>query len=143
MLTGLGVALLATLAQASGSWVATAPPVQVVMPDRPVQSADMMPPTAELAQGQVMGRVSWQFQPPAGSEVNAWLCHTGGCVALSGPRGYTEALTGIAADSVLYFQFALQDRQQRAMTLRGLQVIVNHHGSTLNPTRPVERIRTL
>ncbi|WP_197030822.1 flagellar protein FlhE [Halomonas sp. BC04] len=124
---GLGGVLVATLAQASGSWVASAPAVQVVMSDRQAQSADMVPPTAELARDQVMGRVSWQFQPPPGAEVNARLCHAGGCVALTGPRGHTEAFAGIPADSALYFQFSLQDRGQRAMTLQGLQVIVNHH----------------
>ncbi|RCV90882.1 flagellar protein FlhE [Billgrantia montanilacus] len=144
LVTGLGCALLASQAQASGSWVATAPSVQVVMPDRPVQSADLAPPTAGLAIGQVVGRVSWQFTPPAGGEVDARLCHVGGCVVLAGPRGHTEALAGIPADSVLYFQFALQDSRQRAMTLQGLQVIVNHHpGPSLNQARPVERIRTL
>lgn len=124
---GLGGALSTTQVLASGSWVASAPAVHVIMPDRPIQSADLVPPTAELAQDQIMGRVSWQFQPPAGGEVNARLCHAGGCVALSGPRGHTEAFAGIPADSALYFQFALQDRRQRAMTLQGLQVIVNHH----------------
>lgn len=163
MVLGLGGGLLATLAQASGSWVASAPAVQVVMPDRPVQSANMVPPTAELTRNQVMGRVSWQFQPPAGGEVNARLCHAGGCVVLAGPRGHTEALAGIPADTALYFQFTLQDSRQRAMTLQGLQVIVNHHDdgrssarqddhgrwgagpcdTTLKQARPVERIRTL
>ncbi|WP_231613662.1 flagellar protein FlhE [Halomonas sp. BC04] len=127
LVLGLGGMLMATLVQASGSWVASAPAVQVVMSDRQVQSADMAPPTVALARDQVMGRVSWQFQPPPGVEVNARLCHAGGCVALAGPRGHTEAFAGIPADSALYFQFALQDRGQRAMTLQGLQVIVNHH----------------
>ncbi|AMD01807.1 flagellar protein FlhE [Halomonas chromatireducens] len=127
LLLGLGGTLIASLAQASGSWVASAPAVQVVMSERQVQSADMVPPTAELARNQVMGRVSWQFQTSSGAEVNARLCHAGGCVTLAGPRGHTEAFAGIPADSALYFQFALRERGQRAMTLQGLQVIVNHH----------------
>lgn len=118
--------LWAGLAQASGSWVATAPAVQVVMAERPAVSAALLPPSPELARGQVMGRVVWQFQPPAGNQVNAWLCHPGDCIRLHGPRGQTEALAGVPADTPLNFQFSLQDRGQRAVTLQGLQVIVNH-----------------
>ncbi|MCC5882598.1 MAG: flagellar protein FlhE [Halomonas sp.] len=117
----------AGLAQAAGSWVATAPAVQVVMSERPAMSAVLLPPSPELAQGQVMGRVNWQYQPLAGREVYAWLCHMGGCVPLPGSRGQTEALAGMPADTPLYFQFSLQERGQRAATLQGLQVIVNHH----------------
>lgn len=114
------------LAQAAGSWVATAPALKVVMADRPMSSAALRPPSPELVQGQVMGRVVWQFQPSAGSEVNAWLCHPGACVRLSGPRGQTEALAGLPAGTPLHFKFSLQERRQRGATLQGLQVIVNH-----------------
>ncbi|MCE8026700.1 flagellar protein FlhE [Billgrantia aerodenitrificans] len=118
--------LWAGMAQAAGSWVATAPAVHVVMAERPAMSAALLPPSPELAHGQVMGRVVWQFQPPAGREVNAWLCHPGACIRLPGPRGQTEALAGVPADTPLNFQFSLQERGQRAATLQGLQVIVNH-----------------
>ncbi len=118
--------LWAGLAQAAGSWVATAPAVQVVMAERPAMSAALLPPSPELARGQVMGRVVWQFESPAGREVNAWLCHPGDCIRLPGPRGQTEALAGVPADTPLNFQFSLQERGQRAVTLQGLQVIVNH-----------------
>jgi flagellar protein FlhE len=120
------VGMWAGLAQAAGSWVAMAPALQVVMADRPMSSAALLPPSPELARGQVIGRVGWQYQPSAGSEVDAWLCHPGDCVRLPGPRGQTEALAGVPADTPLYFQFSLQDRRQRAATLQGLQVIVNH-----------------
>lgn len=113
-------------AQAGGSWVATAPSLRVVMVDRTSSSAPLLPPSPELAHGQVMGRIGWQFQPSAGSEVNAWLCHPEDCVRLPGVRGQTEAMAGMPADTPLHFQFSLQDRRQRAATLRGLQVIVNH-----------------
>ncbi|WP_111415337.1 flagellar protein FlhE [Billgrantia lactosivorans] len=116
----------AGIALASGSWVATAPSLRVVSADRPLASAALLPPSPELASGQVMGRVGWQYQPPAGSEVDAWLCHPGSCTPLSGPRGQTEAMAGLPADTPLHFQFSLQDRRQRAATLQGLQVIVNH-----------------
>ncbi|MEQ4541558.1 MAG: flagellar protein FlhE [Billgrantia sp.] len=118
--------LWAGLAQAAGSWVATAPAVQVVMVERPAMSAALQPPSPEVARGQVMSRVAWQFQAPAGREVNAWLCHPGDCIRLPGPRGQTEALAGVPADTPLNFQFSLQERGQRAVTLQGLQVIVNH-----------------
>jgi flagellar protein FlhE len=114
------------LAQAAGSWVATAPAVLVAMADRPTSSALMKPPSPEFAQGQVMGRVGWQYQQPAGNEVDAWLCHPGGCIPLRGARGQTDALAGLPADAPLHFQFSLQDRRQRSATLQGLQVIVNH-----------------
>lgn len=113
-------------AYASGSWVATAPSLPVVTADRPMSSAVLLPPSPELASGQVMGRVGWQFQPPAGSVVNAWLCHPGGCTRLPASRGQTDDLAGLPADTPLHFQFSLQDRRQRAATLQGLQVIVNH-----------------
>ncbi|MCE8022149.1 flagellar FlhE [Halomonas sp. MCCC 1A11036] len=120
------------MAQAAGSWVATAPALTVVMVERPMSSAAMLPPTPELARGQVMGRVGWQYQAPVGGEVNAWLCHPGNCVRLPGPRGQTAAMAGLPADTPLHFQFSLQDRRQRATTLQGLQVIVNHE----HPQRP-------
>lgn len=114
------------IVHAAGSWVASAPSLTVVMVDRPLSSAALLPPSPDLAQGQVMGRVGWQYQPPVGSEVNAWLCHPGDCVRLPGPRGHTDRMVGLPADTPLYFQFSLQDRRQRAVTLQGLQVIVNH-----------------
>ncbi|UYG02051.1 flagellar protein FlhE [Halomonas sp. LR3S48] len=124
-----GVALCAVwmgIAHAAGSWVASAPSLLVTMDDRPSSSAALLPPSPELARGQVMRRVGWQYQPPAGSEVNAWLCHPGGCIPLPGPRGQTDVMAGLPADTPLYFQFSLQDRRQRATTLQGLQVIVDH-----------------
>lgn len=114
------------IAQAAGSWAASAPSLRVALVDRPQSSAALLPPSPELARGQVMGRVGWQYQPSAGSEVNAWLCHPGECVRLPGPRGQTDVMAGLPADTPLYFQFSLQDRRQRAATLQGLQVIVNH-----------------
>ncbi|MCE8014877.1 flagellar FlhE [Halomonas sp. MCCC 1A17488] len=113
-------------AQASGSWVASAPSLLVATADRPMASAALLPPSPELASGQVMGRVGWHYQPPVGIAVNAWLCHPGSCLRLPGPRGQTDGLAGLPADTPLYFQFSLQDRRQRAATLQGLQVIVNH-----------------
>ncbi|WP_165789495.1 flagellar protein FlhE [Billgrantia endophytica] len=117
---------MSSLALAAGSWVATAPSVQVAMVDRPTRSALLVPPSPELARGQAIGQVSWRFQPPTGGEVDAWLCHVAGCVPLPGPRGQTAALKGMPADSPLHFQFTLRGHGQRVMTLQGLQVIVNH-----------------
>lgn len=129
---GAGACLLTTMAHGAGSWVATAPALQAALVERPVASAPLAPPDPALARGQMMGQVSWQFQPPSGVEVNAALCHLGGCVRLPAPRGHTEALAGLPADTPLYFEFSLLDRRQRVVTLQGLQVIVNHaHDETL------------
>lgn len=118
--------LATTTALAAGSWVATAPAVHVSMVDRPARSADLIAPAPELAHGQQIGRLSWQYRLPPGEDVQAWLCHPGRCVSLPGQRGQTEALAGLPADAPLHFRFALLDRRQRAITLQGLQVIVNH-----------------
>ncbi|MCG6656198.1 flagellar FlhE [Halomonas campisalis] len=140
---GLGLALSAVLlvaqVQAAGSWVATAPSVRVAMVDRPAHSAPLTTSSPALAQGQWIGRVSWQYRLPPGGEVQAWLCHPGHCVALSGPRGQTEALAGLPADAPLHFRFALRDQRQRALTLQGLQVIVNHEPPDMNRTTPPGR----
>ena len=135
----LGAALLALPAHAAGSWVATAPSVRVAMVERPVHSAPLASASPTLAQGQRIGRVSWQYRLPPGGEVQAWLCHPGRCVALSGSRGQTEALAGLPADSPLHFRFALRDQRQGAVTLQGLQVIVNHAQPDMNRRTPPER----
>ncbi len=123
---GAGACLLATMAHGAGSWVATAPALKAALVERPVASAPLSPPNPGLARGQVMRQVSWQYRPPAGVEVNASLCHSGGCVRLPAPRGHTVALAGLPADTPLYFEFSLRDRHPRIVTLQGLQVIVNH-----------------
>lgn len=112
--------------QAAGSWVATAPAVQVAMAGRQVASAALQPPSPALAQGQVIRRVGWQYQPPPGAAVDAWLCHQDDCLRLPGARGHSDAMAGLPADGALHFRFSLQDTRQRSATLQGLQVIVDH-----------------
>lgn len=123
-----GGCLWAVAALGAGSWVASAPAVTVAMAGRSVSSAELAPPAPELARGQRIGRVSWQYRAPSGVAVEAWLCHGGQCVELPGPRGWTEALAGRAAEMPLHFRFALGERRQRPVTLQGLRVIVNHDG---------------
>ncbi|WP_445157851.1 flagellar protein FlhE [Halomonas sp. E14] len=124
-LVGL-VAAQASSVQAAGSWVATAPAVQVAMADRQIASAALQPPSPALAQGQVIRRIGWQYQAPPGAAVDAWLCHPDTCMRLPGARGHSEALAGLPADAALHFHFSLQDARQRIATLQGLQVIVDH-----------------
>lgn len=120
------VGLPASSALAAGSWVATAPAVRAVSVQRPMLSEPMSPASPAFGQGQVIRQVGWRYQVPQGVAVNAWLCHPGACVALSGARGQTRALAGLPASTPLHFQFALGDRRQRSVMLQGLQVIVNH-----------------
>ena len=119
-------ALWTGVTQAAGSWVATTPAVHAVSVERAMASAPMTPAAPEFGQGQIVTQISWRYQPPAGVEVNAWLCHPGACIPLAGPRGQTRALAGLPATTPLHFQFTLQDRRQGSVTLQGLQVIVNH-----------------
>lgn len=124
----LAAPLWVSAVNAAGSWVASAPAITVAMAGRSVASDELAPPNPELARGQRIGRVSWQYRVPPGVAVDAWLCQGAQCVALPGPRGHTQALAGLEAQVPLHFRFALGDRRQRPVTLQGLQVIVNHDG---------------
>ncbi|WP_240454158.1 flagellar protein FlhE [Halomonas sp. NO4] len=123
------VGLWAATAVAAGSWVASAPAVTVAMAERTASSAPLISPAVELAGGQRIGSVSWQYRTPAGAPVRAWLCHAEECVRLAGPRGQTRALAGRAAQGPLHFRFALAEPRQRPVRVEGLQVIVNHQDS--------------
>lgn len=126
LLTGLGiVALWACMAQAAGSWIATAPAVRAVAADRAMASAHMLPGELELGRGQVVNQINWRYQSPTGVEVNAWLCHPAACVVLPGQRGQTREFAGLPAATPLFFKFALSEQRQPVL-VQGLQVIVNH-----------------
>ncbi|CBV44216.1 flagellar protein FlhE [Halomonas elongata] len=116
--------LVSGMAQAAGSWVERAPSLHVGLVDREAISAPLES-HGQSAAGRVIGDVRWRFQLPPGSTVAARLCHPGGCVPLSGQRGMTRALEGLAADVPLRFRFALK-AGQAPLSVEGLQVIVNY-----------------
>lgn len=110
---------------APGSWSTQIPGVMVAMSDRASASQDATPPSVANVQGALLGRVQWQFQLPAGEQLNAWLCHPEQCVALTSMRGSTTALAGRTAAAPLHFRFALRPGQ-RPVRVQGLQMIVNY-----------------
>ncbi|QIB64297.1 flagellar protein FlhE [Kineobactrum salinum] len=112
---------------APGSWAASAAPVTVAMAGRTYHSRALPPPRPELVAESVIGRVSWRFRVPAGRAVNVWLCSGEHCEAISGQRGSSEALAGHAAARPLQFRFALRPGEQRAVTVRELQLLVDYH----------------
>lgn len=109
---------------AAGSWMDREARLRVSLVDRETVGA---PLTAggQAATGRVIDEVRWRFRLPPGSAVTVRLCHPEGCVPLSGQRGMTRALAGLAADDPLRFRFALKAGQS-PLTVEGLQVIVNY-----------------
>ena len=121
-----GLWLFALNTQAStGSWSSQVPSVMVAMSDRTSSSQAITPPAGVPLRNAVLSRIQWRFESPPGTPVNAWLCHPERCVALSGMRGSTTALSGMLASAPLYFRFTLQPGQ-RPVRVQGLQVIVNY-----------------
>lgn len=118
-------ALISSAQAAPGSWNSQLPGLMVAMSDRSSASQQATPPSVANAQAGQIRRIQWQFQHPAGAQLNAWLCHPEQCVALTGMRGSTTALEGRAADAPLHFRFALLPGQ-RPVRVQGLQLIVNY-----------------
>jgi flagellar protein FlhE len=129
----LGGALLALAAlqvwapalAAAGSWVASAPSLQVVLAERESYSRPLRPPGDGVHAG-VIHSIVWRFEQPPGSALNARLCQAQHCMALPSARGQSRALAGLPADAALRFQFSLRPGQRRAVRVQGLQVIVNY-----------------
>jgi flagellar protein FlhE len=127
-----GAVLLAILLQAGpscaapGSWVATAAPVKVAAAGRVYRSGPLSPPRPELVADAQITRVSWRFRVHAGHPVSAWLCSGEYCEAVAAQRGSSEALAGHAAVRPLQFRFVLEPGEQRAVAVRGLQVLVDY-----------------
>ncbi|HDZ47926.1 hypothetical protein LCGC14_0150450 [marine sediment metagenome] len=117
--------LMSSVYAAPGSWSAQIPGLMVAMSDRASASQPVGPPEAANVQTGQLGRVQWQFQHPAGAQLNAWLCHPEQCVALTSMRGSTTALAGRTAAAPLHFRFALRPGQ-RPVRVQGLQMIVNY-----------------
>ncbi|SDK59062.1 flagellar protein FlhE [Billgrantia gudaonensis] len=122
----IAASLWMATAAAAGSWVASAPAVNVAMAEREASSETLAPPTPRLARGERIGSIRWRYRIDPGVRVSARLCHPVRCVVLPGPRGQTDALAGLDARGPLRFRFALAERGQGAARVEGLQVIVNH-----------------
>ncbi|WP_227368303.1 flagellar protein FlhE [Halomonas sp. M20] len=125
----LVVATLAPDAQAaSGSWVGSAPGVRVFTPGRPAQSAPITS-SSPLSSDTRIDSISWRFEPPPGqSSLEAWLCQSKRCFALSMARGTSRALSGLDANQALFFVFRLPHDAHaiKPFLVQGLQVIVNY-----------------
>lgn len=121
---GLVALVLPVLALAAGSWVATAPTMRVAMVDRESVSRSLSPPGASVA-GEITS-VVWRYRVPPGTALRGRLCHPGRCVPLVAPRGNSEGLAGLPANQPLRFHFALASGHPQAVTVQGLQVIVNY-----------------
>ncbi|MFO7649692.1 flagellar protein FlhE [Halomonas campaniensis] len=116
-------------AEAAGSWVATAPAVRAVMVEREVASAPLTAPAGPAAADTPAGRIDsvvWQYRTAPGQAVHARLCHADGCLPLPGGHGTSQALAGLPAGTPLHFRFSLAPGQRGAVTVQGLQVIVNY-----------------
>ncbi|TDX31026.1 flagellar protein FlhE [Modicisalibacter xianhensis] len=120
-LSGYGVA-------ASGSWVGTGQGVRLFTAERTVESKPLSS-SGDLARGAFIRQVHWQYRVPEGQPYpQAWLCASRECTRLSGARGTSRALAGLAADQPLHFRFRLPKGRQPARPFRveGLQVIVDY-----------------
>jgi len=126
-------------AEAAGSWVATAPAVRAVMVEREVASAPLTAPDTLAAAGspaagspaagtpaERIESVVWQYRTAPGQAVHARLCHADGCLPLPGGHGTSRALAGLPVGTPLHFRFSLAPEQRGAVTVQGLQVIVNY-----------------
>lgn len=122
---GLLIGVTGNAQATAGSWSAHIPGLMVAMSDRASASQTASPPAGANLQSGQLGRIQWQFQPPPGALLNAWLCHPEQCVALTGMRGSTTALAGQIANAPLHFRFALRPGQ-RPVRVQGLQMIVNY-----------------
>lgn len=116
--------LLSNIALAAGSWTDRVSRLRVNLVDREAVSPALAA-NGQAVTGHVIHNVRWKYRSPPGNAVTARLCHPGGCVPLSGQRGTTWGLSGLAADAPLRFRFALKTRQP-PLTVEGLQVIVNY-----------------
>lgn len=117
--------LLAGQALAAGSWVAEAPPLRLSLSDRDSRSAPLAPPPG-IAEGAEITRVRWRLEAPPGALPPLRLCQGSRCLPLSGARGVSEGLTGAAADRPLRLQGRLPPGRHAALTLGGIQVIVDY-----------------
>lgn len=109
---------------AAGSWVATAPALRVSMAERESLSAPLLPP-ASVRAGEIHS-VIWRFEAPPGATLKGRLCQADDCVAVATMRGRSRALAGLPATRPLRFHFSLDQPQQQAVVVRGIQLIVNY-----------------
>lgn len=120
----LSLPLIAEPAAAAGSWVATAPPLRVIMAERESRSAPLRPP-ASVSNGEIVSLV-WRFEAPPGADLRGRLCQAETCVEITRMRGHSRGLAGLPATQPLWFHFSLAPGQRQAVVVRGLQLIVNY-----------------
>lgn len=94
------------------------------MTERAAASSPMRPPPA--VQRGAIHDVRWHYRTAPGEAVVGWLCASERCIELAGPRGQTQGLSGVPATTPLHFRFALAPGQRRAVSVGGLQIIVNY-----------------
>ncbi|WP_170214860.1 flagellar protein FlhE [Halomonas halmophila] len=112
------------MTSAAGSWVDRESRLHVSLSDRETVSAPLTSGGQAVVGGSIAD-VRWRFRLPPGRAIGVRLCHPERCVSVSGQRGMTGALAGLAADVPLRFRFAPK-AGQTPLTVEGLQVIVNY-----------------
>lgn len=110
---------------AAGSWVLQAPSVRVAVPGRQYESAPLAAPEPDALAGRRLVSLSWHFQLPPGRGLQSWLCQDHHCIALSATEGRPDT-SGLRLDKPLRFRFALPPGERRAVTVQGLQLILNY-----------------
>ncbi|WP_116474193.1 flagellar protein FlhE [Zobellella maritima] len=110
---------------AAGSWVLQAPAVRVAVPGRQYVSAALVVPEPASLAGRRLVSLSWRYQLPTGRQLQAWLCQDERCIALSAAEGAPDT-SGLRLEVPLRFRFALPPGERQAVTVQGLQLILNY-----------------
>ncbi len=120
----LSLLFIAAPVTAAGSWVASAPPLRVIMAERESRSAPLQPP-ASVTDAKIVS-LGWRFKAPPGADLRGRICQAETCVAINAMRGRSQALVGLPATKPLRFHFSLAPGQRQAVVVQGLQLIVNY-----------------
>ncbi len=117
--------LIAGQAAASGSWVSEPPALRISLGDQDSVSSPLIPP-AVVPAGAEITRVRWRFEAPPGDLPALRLCQGNRCVPLTAARGISEAMGGAAADRPLRLHGRLPPGRRGALTLVGIQLIIDY-----------------
>ncbi|WP_355660794.1 flagellar protein FlhE [Halomonas salifodinae] len=117
--------LLAGQAVAAGSWIAEPPPLRLSVVGRDTVSAPIQAPPG-VASGAEITRVRWRLESPVGAFPPLRLCQAERCMPLTGPRGISEGLAGAPADRPLRLHGRLPEGQRGALSLGGIQLIIDY-----------------
>ena len=119
-------AMPAAATLAPGSWVASAPAINIAVAGRGYHSAALRPRNIAMVRGGGIVSVRWRYD--AAPVVRGWICHGAQaqhCVALDAPRGHTRAFAGADASGPFFFRFEIPEGTARARQVEALQLIVN------------------